>query len=332
MTGVLRLAIPSDGPLHETSLLFLRSCGLDVLRSNTRRYAADVPSLPGVTVHFQRGADIPEKVEERSADLGIVGHDHFLEARREGGETDVVLDKLGFGQSQLVFGVPDSWIDVVSLADVADLTVEFRDTGKDLRIATKFPRLVERFLLTSGITHFSLVHTSGTLEAAPAMGYADVVADISTTGTTLRENRLKTIHGGVVLSSEACLIGNRVETGSAAEKLSLATSFVERIEAHLRSLGYYTVTANMRGESAEGVGDYVLEHSSISGLTGPTISKVHTNDGQGWYAITVMVERVKLLRAVDQLRALGADSVTVSQPSYVFQSRSEAASRLTGEA
>lgn len=331
MNNGLRLAIPSAGPLYEPALLFLRSCGVPVLRSNARRYAAEIPALPGVTVHFQRHRDILQEIEEGSADVGIVGYDGFSEVRRQGGDSAVVIDKLGFGHSQLVFAVPDSWVDVTSLADLADLSREFRERGDDLRIATKFPRLVERFLLANGVSYFSLVGASGTLEAAPAMGYTDIIVDLSITGTTLRENRLKTIRGGVVISSEACLIANTREMSSSPEKLAQATALVERVEGHLRSLDYYSVTANMRGEEPEEVARYVLDHADISGLTGPTISKVYTDDGEGWYAVTVMVQRDKLLAAVERFRHIGGSSVTVTQPNYVFQSKCQAASRLTGD-
>ena len=329
-TTVLRLAIPSDGALYESTLLFLRACGIGVLRPNLRRYTAEMPALRDTTVLFQRASDIPRKVEEGSADVGIVGLDRFLEMQRDAGDSGVVIDKLGFGHCELVLGVPDSWVDVTSLADVTDLSVEFRDEGRDLRIATKSPRLVERFLLRGGVSYFSLVESSGSLEAAPAMGFADVIADISSTGTTLRENRLKTIQGGSILTSEACLIANRAILTSDPSKLDVARSLVDLIEAHMGSLEVYSVTANMKGEDAEEVAGYVLDHEETSGLRGPTMSKVYTRDGTGWYAVTIVVEKGKLLGVVDRLRKIGGSSITVSQPNYVFHSSCDAHSRLTG--
>jgi ATP phosphoribosyltransferase len=326
---MLRLAVPSDGALHEPSLLFLESSGMGVSRRNLRRYTAEIPSLPGVAVHFQRGSDIALKVEEGSAELGLVGLDRFLESRREGGGSRVVIEGLGFGHAELVLGVPDSWVDVSSLADLADLAVDFRAKGTDLRIATKYPRLVERFLLSHGVAFFTLVPSSGTLEAAPEMGYADIIADISSTGTTMRANRLKTIAGGSVVASEACLIGNGPLLAADPEKLRLATAVVERIEGRMRSLDFYTITANMKGEDPDSLAAYVLKHDDISGLTGPTISKVYSGDGNGWFSVTVMVEKDKLLDAVDQFRELGGSSVTVSQPDYVFHSECSAVERLT---
>ncbi len=326
---MLRLAVPSDGALHEPSLLFLKSSGMGVSRRNLRRYTAEVPSLPGVVVHFQRGSDIALKVEEGSAELGFVGLDRFLETRREGGVSRVVISGLGFGQSELALGVPDSWVDVSTLADLADLAVDFHAKGTDLRIATKYPRLVERFLLSHGVAFFTLVPSSGTLEAAPEMGYADIIADISSTGTTMLANRLKTIVGGSVVTSEACLIGNGTFLTANSEKLRLATAVVERIEGRMRSRDFYTLTANMKGEDADSLAAYVLKHSEISGLRGPTISKVYSDDGNVWFAVTVMVEKNKLLGAVAQFRELGGSSVTVSQPDYIFHSESSAVKRLT---
>ena len=327
--STLRLAVPSDGALHEPTLMFLRACGIGVLRTNLRKYTADIPTLPGVTVLFQRSADITPKVEEGSAEMGLVGLDRFLEMRREGGDTNIVIESLGFGHCELVIGVPDSWIDVTSLADLADLSMEFREEGRDLRIATKYPRLVERFLLSNGVSYFSLVQSSGTLEAAPAMGYADIIADISSSGATMRENRLKPVDGGSILTSESCLISNRALLAADQGKLGRARALVEIIVAYLQSQDFYSITANMKGEAPEEVAAYVLQHTEISGLTGPTISKVYTPDGEGWYAVTVIVEKERLLAAVEHLRRIGGSSVTVSQPNYVFQSECEALTRLT---
>ena len=329
METELRVAVPSDGALHEPALMFLRSCGMEVLRTNLRRYTAEIPAMPGVRVLFQRNTDITSKVEEGNADVGIVGLDRFLESKREGGDANIVIDALGFGHCELVIGVPDSWVDVLSLADLADLSMQFREGGSDLRIATKYPRLVGRLLLGNGVNYFSLVESSGTVEAAPAMGFADIIADISSTGTTMRENLLKPIRGGSVLSSEACLIANVALLAGNAHKRRRAEALVQLVEAHLQSQEYYSVTANMKGETAEDVARYLLDSSDISGLRGPTISKVYTRDGEGWYAVTVIVERDKLLAAVDQLRQNGGTSVTVSRPNYVFQSESKAMDRLT---
>jgi len=330
MSNPLRLALPSSGALYQSALDLMNACGLAVLRSNPRRYTAEIRALPGVVVTFQRGSDITQKIEEGSADIGIVGEDRFLESRRDDGDTRVVLE-LGFGRSQLVMAVPDSWIDVSSVADLADLSVGFRGRGADLRVATKYPRLTEHHLLSHGGNYFSLVQSSGTLEVAPAMGFADVVADITESGTTLRENHLKQVHDGTIIRSQACLVSRRFDDDPESpdrSQLASARALAEMIEAHLAAKNYYSITANMHGENADEVGKYILSHSDISGLRGPSISAVHAHDSAGWFAVTVIVEQERLLPAVEQLREIGGTSVTVSKPDYVFHSKCQAHERL----
>ena len=233
-TAPIIVAIQSDGAVYHTSLKFLDCSGLKVSRQNCRRYTATIPFMSGVSVLFQRGADITGKVEDGSADLGILGHDRFLEIRREDGPAASIIENLGFGSCLLAIGVPDSWIDVSSVADLADVSGEFRAKGETIRIATKFPRLVERFLLKNGVSHFSLVESSGTLEVAPEMGFADIIVDITATGTTMRENQLKLIHGGTVIESEACLIGN-TESLLRPGIHSIGEAFVSTIRAYMGS-------------------------------------------------------------------------------------------------
>lgn len=328
MTTPLRLALPSSGALQQPSLDLLRACGLAVLRSGTRRYTAEIPSLPGVAVTFQRGSDITAKIEEGSADIGIVGLDRFLDSRREDGDTRVLLE-LGFGGSQLVMAVPDAWLDVSSMADLADLALEFRTKGGDLRVATKYPRLVERHLLANGVNFFSLIQSSGTLEAAPTMGFADVIADITDSGVTIRQNRLKQIKGGAIIASQACLIGRRLVNGENDEVIGVARNLVEMIESHLAAKNYYGIAANIQGETAEDVAASILPNSDFPGLRVPTISKVHASGSDNWFAVTLIVEQTKLLSVVEQLRGVGATSVSVSRIDYVFSSTCNSHQRLT---
>ena len=331
VNGRIRIAVPSDGAMHEPTVSFLDACGLSINREKSRRYITNIPSLDGVTILFQRSADITSKVEDGSADLGILGYDRFLEMRKEDGSAGVVMSDLGFGGCALVVGVPDSWVDVVTIADLADVAMEFREGEKNLRIATKSPRLVERFLVSSGINYFSLVQSSGTLEASPAMGFADIIADITSSGNTMRENRLKTLVGGTVIRSEACLIGNSNTIKASSSKQVLSRAFVEIIAAHLQSKDYYTVTANIRGDNPSEVSRRLLERTELVGLRGPTIAKVYADGNENWYALTLVIQRSQLMNAVNKLRDIGGTSVTVSQLSYVFQAGSDITATFLGD-
>mgnify|MGYP001182451619 FL=1 len=327
-SGNLRVAIPSDGAMYEPSLLFLDACGLRVNRINSRRYVADIPFLPGVDVLFQRSSDITSKVEDGTADLGLIGYDRYLEMRNEDGPSNVLMNTLGFGGCSLSLGIPDSWIDVSSIADLADIAVDFKNKGNSLRIATKSPRLVERFLLSNGISNFSIVESSGTLEVAPAMGFADIIADITSSGTTMRENHLKTIAGGTVIESEACLIANARLPMDSPVKNKIAEMFVKIVRAHLDSKEFFSVTANIQGTSVDAVADLFSEFESLSGLNGATVSPVLSNSEVDYFASTVVVARNTLMQAVSDLESIGAKSVTVSQLNYVFQS-SEMRNRIS---
>ena len=206
---MIRFGIPSDGALHKDTIEFLSDCGLNIVRPNPRSYTGEIVDVTGVIVHFQRAGDITLLVENQSLDLGIAGYDRYMETRDPQIDTDVLIGELGFGQCTLSFAVPEDWLDVSNLADLSGVAIQFRERGLELKIATKFPRLVSRFLVARGVNYFSIVPTSGTLEAAPAMGYADLIVDIISSGNTIKQNKLKIIKGGDVIDSQACLIANR---------------------------------------------------------------------------------------------------------------------------
>ena len=214
----LRFALPSSGALFDGTNKLLADCGLGIRRANSRRYTADIPALPGVDVLFQRQSDITIEIDGGSADIGVVGLDRYYESRLERGDTVLLHDGLGFGDSKLVIAVPDSWLDVTSMTDLGEIALEFRAKGHDLRIATKYERLVKRFLNQNGVNYVSMIHVSGGLEAAPVMGYADIIADITATGTTLRENDLRILVDGIVIRSQSVIVGN----GRARDRKRLA--------------------------------------------------------------------------------------------------------------
>ena len=124
----------------------------------------------------------------------------MAEHRAEDDDVVVVHPELGFQRCALVLAVPEGWVDVSAVADLADVAAELRRAGRELRVATKYVNLTRQFLYDRGITYFNLVEVSGALEAAPALDTADIICDLTSSGVTLRENRLKTIAGGTVSS------------------------------------------------------------------------------------------------------------------------------------
>jgi len=327
----LRIAIPSKGALEKPTLDLLATVGLRVLRPNDRQYVASIPALPQVEIIFQRAADIYTKVHEGSVDLGITGYDVVCEEDKKDERVIVVYPKLGYGKCSLVLAVPDSWVDITSIEDLAELTLLWKEQNRILRIVTKYKKLTRDWLFNHRIVNFALVDAKGAMEAAPSMGYADMIADVTSTGTTLRENRLKPIVGGTMLSSQSCLIGNRQLLKASPEKLKTTQTILELIEASLEAKKYTSITANVRGTSIDEIGMKFIhspELRELAGLRGPTIAKVYTDAPLDWYAVTVVIPENKLLAAIAHLRAVGGTDITAFSPNYVFQATSQSSASL----
>ncbi|GKA02688.1 ATP phosphoribosyltransferase 2, chloroplastic-like protein [Tanacetum coccineum] len=154
------------------------------------------------------------------------------------------------------------------------------------------------------------------------MGIADAIVDLVSSGTTLKENNLKEIEGGVLLESQAVMVASKKSLVQRKGLLDITHEILERFEAHLRALDQFTVVANMRGNSAEEVAERILSQPSLSGLQGPTISPVFRKvDGvvtSDYYAIVICVPKKKLYKSVQQLRAIGGSGVLVSPLTYIF--------------
>ena len=317
----IRLGLPSKGRLESGALDFLASCGLQVRKPNPRQYQAIIPVLPGVKVIFQRPGDIVVGVRSGSIDFGITGLDIVEEQRATRGDVVVLHDELGFGRCTLELAVPEGWADVRSLQALA---ARLEELPGPLRVATKFPELTGDYLAANGLPGCELISAEGTLEVAPAVGYADIIADLVSSGQTLRDNRLHTLSDGCILQSQAVLIGNRASLRERPEALTVARELLEFAEAHLRAQRYYIVVANMREPSAQAVAERMFAETELGGLQGPTVSRVVTREGQtDLCAVEVVVPKERLGQAVNELRAIGGSGVVVSPVSYIFEEEPE---------
>lgn len=325
----LILALPSKGRLGDDSENFFGRAGLRIYKPNRRQYTASIPSLPAAEVVYQRPRDILGKVGEGRVDIGITGYDILAEY---GSETEdvIIIDKLGFGRCDLLLAVPDSWIDVTSVADLADLSLRYHERGKQLRIATKYGNLTKGFMYRHGISQFLLVHADGAMEAAPRMGYADMVADLSETGTTLRENHLRPIDGGAILSSQAVLIGNRRSLSESTAKLLALREMIELIEAHRRAGRYVSLRANIRGASVADVQRRILANPALGGSKGPGVVEVASAPGETekWFETNLLVPADLIHKTMQRLRDLGGTDIIVMRPNYVFDDKSETYERF----
>ncbi len=322
MPEQIRLAFPSKGRMEEETLNFLAECGLKVHKPNPRQYTATMPALPDVLIIFQRARDIPASVSSGDVDLGITGYDNLVETIN-GGQNGVVIihEALGYGECSLVLAVPEEWDDVQTVPDLAKRT--------PLRVATKFKNSVTKFLADAGLDDIRVVGADGALESAPLVGYADFIADITSTGTTLRENRLRPLPDGTIIDSQAILFGNRAALASRPQLLETTRVLLEAIEAHLRARGQYMIFANMRGSSEEEIAARVFDQPDLGGLQGPTISPMITRGGErNWFAINIVTHARDLYKVVAQIRAIDGSGVIVTPITYIFEETPERYQRL----
>ena len=163
----------------------------------------------------------------------------------------VLMDDLAYSKAQIVVAVPESWLDITAMADLADLAVEFKAAGRELRIATDYPNLARSFLYDHGVNYFTLTGAHGALEAAPAMGYADLVVEITETGTTLRENRLKLLDDGTILG----IGGNALHDATYA--------IVGGTGRFAGATGSYTARQSPRETGGDGTAEFILTLSAL---------------------------------------------------------------------
>jgi len=164
-------------------------------------------------------SEIAAELGTGAVDLGVTGEDLIRENPANAESRVEIVAGLGFGHADVVVAVPDVWIDVTTMADLDDVASDFRQThGRRLRIATKYWRLTQKFFSAKhGIQVYRIVESLGATEGAPAAGSADVIVDITSTGSTLRANHLRVLDDGVILQSEACLILSKRERSGSLE-------------------------------------------------------------------------------------------------------------------
>ncbi|MDW6024067.1 ATP phosphoribosyltransferase [Mesorhizobium sp. BAC0120] len=213
----LTLALPSKGRLRDQALDLFARAGLAVeLPADERKYRARLAGRADVEVSFLSASEIAGELGLGNIDLGVTGEDLLRETLAEWDARAEITARLGFGRADVVVAVPDVWLDVDTMADLDDVAADFRQRhGRRLRIATKYWRLTQQFFSQKhGIQVYRIVESLGATEGAPAAGSADVIVDITTTGSTLRANHLKVLTDGVILRSQACLVAARKQRGA----------------------------------------------------------------------------------------------------------------------
>ncbi len=203
----IKLGVPSKGRLMEETFAWFGARGITLGRAGSERgYAGAAEGLDNLELVLLSAGEIPRELRAGRIHLGVTGTDLVREklALWESGVEE--LARLGFGQADLVLAVPSAWVDVGTLDDLDAVAAAFRlRHGFRLRIATKYHRLVREFLRENGVADYQLVDSQGATEGTVKNETAEAIADITSSGDTLRANHLKTLEDGLILHSQAIL-------------------------------------------------------------------------------------------------------------------------------
>ncbi|SIP99748.1 ATP phosphoribosyltransferase catalytic subunit [Rhizobium sp. RU35A] len=208
----ITIGLPSKGRMKEDASAIFERAGMKIVAvGNDRSYRGRVEGFDDVEIAFLSASEISREIGNGTVDFGVTGEDLIREGLSEADRRVEIAARLGFGHADVVVAVPDIWLDVETMADLGDVAAEFRARhGRRLAIATKYWRLTQQhFSGSHGIQLYRIVESLGATEGAPAAGQADIIVDITSTGSTLKANHLKVLSDGVILRSEACLVRAR---------------------------------------------------------------------------------------------------------------------------
>jgi ATP phosphoribosyltransferase len=315
----LVVALPSKGRLQEQTLAFLERSGLSVRQARgARDYFGAIDGVAGAVIQFRSASEIARELGAGNVHLAVTGIDLLHETLGPGHEeirpgTDLdslapmpahLVTRLGFGHANLVVAVPQAWLDVQTMADLADVAARFRlKHHRPIRVATKYVSLTRRFLTGHGVHDYLIVESPGATEGAPAAGTAEIVVDITSTGQTLVENGLKIVDDGVIMRSEAALAASLAANWSARARAA-ARVMLTRIAADARARAVRRMEAALAPSA-----DLVAEARAAFGADAPF----------GGDRLVLLCPTRSVHACAAWLVEKGAATVVVETVEYVFE-------------
>ena len=207
-SNIIKIGIPSKGRLRSGVLNIFKKKKLKILSERGERdLFGFIKGKKNIVINYLHAREIIERLADGSLDIGFSGYDLLMESEINIQKNVVVKKKYDFGEATLVVAIPDDWIDVQTMPDLEEIAFEFKDKKKNrLRIATKYPNLTREFMFSRGVTQFKLVKSLGATEIYPFTGSSEIITDITSTGATLKANKLRILKDGIILKSQACLM------------------------------------------------------------------------------------------------------------------------------
>ncbi len=278
MTAPFVLAVPSKGRLQENAEAFFTRAGLALAKPRgARDYRGTISGLDNVEIAYLSASEIASQLARGAVHLGVTGEDLVRES-------------------------------IVDMADLDDVTTGFRaQHNRRMRVATKYINLTRTFFASHGIVDYRIVESAGATEGAPAVGTAEMIVDITTTGATLAANGLKVLDDGVILRSHANLVAAK-DADWSSEARETARVILDHIAARARASKYREVRTRFTGCDAALLAEAHNRFGVVSPFGGPTSSGM----------VTLHCPPSQLYALGSFLRAHGADTVSVASLDYVL--------------
>lgn len=209
--GDLILAVPSKGRLMDDTMNLFADAGIVIEKVGDQRgYRGAIQDMENVSVAFLSASEIARELKAGRVHMGVTGEDLIRENIEDVDEAVEFVGTLGFGHADIVVAVPACWIDVQTMAELEEVCAAFHRTHqRRLRVATKYLNVTRAYFADKGVTGYRIVESLGATEGTPTSGTAEVIVDITSTGSTLKANHLKILKDGVILKSEANLLVSR---------------------------------------------------------------------------------------------------------------------------
>src|ERR1700732_5349510 len=315
-------AMPAKGRLQENAEAFFARAGLELVKPRgARNYRGTIADLPGGKVPYLSAPQLAQLLAQGTVHFGVTGEDLLREMIPDVDAKIVFIDALGFGHANVVVAVPQAWIDVHSMADLDDVATALRlKDDRKMRLPATYVNLTRAFFSAQGITNYRFVDSAGATEGAPAAGTAELIVDITTTGTTLTANALKVIDDGIILRSQANLVAARQANWSAAQR-DTARLLLDRIAAQQRAAAFREVRTRFAGLNDTLLAAAREKFGVAAPFGGPTSS--------GMLSLHCPPEYVHALASF--LREHGAEAVSVGALDYVYTRDNPLYAKLAAE-
>lgn len=316
MIKALTIAVPSKGRLEEKSAEIFTQAGMTLKRAGVRGYTGTLVGFEEVEIAYLSASEIAARLRDGSVHFGITGEDLLREEVPDLDSIVQLVMPLGFGHADVVVAIPSSWVDVATMADLAEVASDFRlHNGQLMRVATKYIHLATDYFAAHDVQDIQIVTSFGATEGAPASGAAEAIVDITSTGATLAANNLRVPEDGVILKSQANLAA-ALKADWSPQARAAAKQILARLSAYRQAMERLVVSFVIDTKDAALFDNFGLDGSRRMA-------------GQNETYLDLVIEKSDLQQVQDILspRQIG---MTVSKPDFVFSPRNELFERLAG--